>query len=65
MEVSVFRKKTQIGLFNKTNRFVFLERRFLSGLCFISKLKSAGLDFIWRENAAKIQEFANSTDLCF
>jgi len=33
-EVSVFRKKTQIGPFNKTNRFVFLERPFLSGLCF-------------------------------
>ena len=46
VEVSVFRKKTQIGPFNKTNRFVFLERPFLSGLCNFSKHKSAGFDFV-------------------
>ena len=51
--------------FTKLTDLCFIGNRFLAGLCFILRHKSAGFDSVQRTNAAKIQGLANPTDLCF
>ena len=57
-------ENTQIGSFNKTNRFVYYRPRFVTALCLVLEHKSAKLDLLAVTDTLKNCDFLVLTDLC-
>ena len=62
--VTVSRKNTQIGSFNKTNRFVYYRPPVREWAVSVSIHKSAKLDLLAVTDTPRNRELSVSTDLC-